>query len=267
MLAIIAGAGLLPVKAAALLTKQKKSFFVLSLFPEDNKSLIQEATNYTCSIITLPFFKVGKILNELKTNNTREVLLIGKVDKRKILSKVRFDFIGAKLLASLATRSDVTIMEKILATLAEHNISVISQDAILEPLFCQPGILCGTNTEYIETNIKLGLAYAEKLSSFDIGQTIVMKDTMILAVEAIEGTNECIKRGIALGKSNIVLCKSAHIYQNRKYDLPTLGPDSLANISIGEVTALAWLAKSTFIVDREEFIIQANSLGITLVAV
>ena len=96
---------------------------------------------------------------------------------------------------------------------------------------------------------------------------ILVKDKMIIAVEAIEGTDECIKRGIELGKKDIVICKTAHNNQNKKYDLPTLGPSSLEQIKKGQVKAIAWHSNKTFIANKEEFIQKANELNITLVAI
>jgi DUF1009 family protein len=112
----------------------------------------------------------------------------------------------------------------------------------------------------------MGINTAIQLSRLDIGQTVVVKDQMIIAIEAIEGTDQCIKRGIELGKSGVVICKAAHQNQNHKYDLPTLGPGSLENISKGDVAVIAWLHDKTLIAQQQEFIQKAQALGITLVS-
>ena len=90
---------------------------------------------------------------------------------------------------------------------------------------------------------------------------------MILAVEAIEGTDACIRRGIDLGKNNIIVCKAAQKYHNKKFDIPTIGSHTLASIKPGEIAAIAWLSGSTFVADREKFVTRAKQLGITLISV
>ena len=90
---------------------------------------------------------------------------------------------------------------------------------------------------------------------------------MVIAIEAIEGTDECIKRGIDLGKNDLIICKAAHDNQNKKYDLPTLGPDSLTGLQKGQVAAIAWKASHTFISDQDAFIQKAKELDITLIGV
>ena len=101
----------------------------------------------------------------------------------------------------------------------------------------------------------------------DIGQTVVIKKGMILAVEAIEGTSACIQRGVSLGKNKgVIVCKAAKKSQNKKYDLPVLGAATLENIKKGEIAAIAWQANQTLIVDKELFIKRAKDLGITLIS-
>ena len=267
MIAVIAGTGSLPISACESLIQSNKKFFVLSLFPEDNIEKLKTVTKNYAEVKTQKFFKAAKILKLLKEKNISQVLLIGKVDKRNLLKKIKFDWFAIKTLASLIMYNDRDIMERILKAFSEHNIKVIPQSEILADLFVKPGVLTGKLTKEIEENIDMGLKIAEKLSINDIGQTVIVKNKMILAVEAIEGTDNCIKRGIELGKKNIIICKSANKKQNEKYDLPTLGPETLANIKNEEILAIAWKANQTFIADKEKFIEDAKKLNITLIAV
>ncbi len=266
MIAIIAGKGRLPVHACQSLLNKQKPFFVIVLFPEDNFDQIQVVVGTQAKVIAQQFYKVGSILQTLKEHNTTQLLFIGKVDKQHLLSHVKFDWLAIKLLASLVYKSDSAIMEKLLQELAVNGIEVISQADVLDALMVPPGILCGKMSPEIENCIAAGMKAAVTLSECDIGQTVVVKDKMIIAVEAIEGTDSCIKRGIELGKNDVVICKAARRNQNRKFDLPTLGTHSLKNIQPGQVAAIAWLATHTFIADQEEFVSKAEALGITLVS-
>ncbi len=272
MIAIIAGTGTLPVEACKKLLNRpaeiqaSEPFFVVALFAEDNLKELQQVVQDKAEVISQDCYKAGQVLDLLKSKHTTQLLFIGKVDKSHLLKKFKLDWLAIKLLSSLIYKSDAAIMERIVKELESHGISILRQDQVLDSLMVKPGILAGKLTENLATDVKMGIETAIKLSQLDIGQTVVVKDQMIMAIEAIEGTDQCIRRGIDLGKNGVVVCKAAHQNQNHKYDLPTLGPGSLNNISKGEVAVIAWLHDKTLIVQQEEFIKKATELGITLVS-
>lgn len=266
MIAVIAGTGRLPIHACQSLLAQQKAFFVIALFPEDNLALLRQAVGNSAEVIAQEFYKAGMIKDLLKQKQTTHVLFIGKVDKQNLLSHVKFDWYAIRLIASLVCKGDAAIMEHLIQELKNNGMDVLSQSDVLGSLMVPPGVLCGKLTPELTSNIDMGINAAIKLSECDIGQTIVVKDNMIIAVEAIEGTDSCVKRGIALGKDNVVICKAARAQQNKKFDLPTLGPSSLIGITSGQVAAIAWLSTHTFIADQEEFVKEAQRLGITLVS-
>ena len=267
MIAVIAGKGNLAQEACKSLLEQKQAFFVISLFPEDNANKIQNVIQTNAQLFKKEFYKLGEILKLLKSKKTEKVFFIGKVDKSNLLKKIKFDWLAIKMLANLVCKSDKNIMEALLSELKKHNIKVLKQTDILKSLFVSPGVLTGKLTNNIKENIDFGLNAAKNISLCDIGQTVVVKDKMIIAIEAIEGTDSCIARGIQLGKKDIVICKTAHQNQNKKYDYPTLGPDSLNQIQPGQVKVIAWQSDKTFIANKEEFVSLAKKLGITLVSV
>jgi UDP-2,3-diacylglucosamine hydrolase len=272
MIAIVAGTGTLPVEACKSLLNRPieiqaaEPFFVIALFADNNLEQLQQVVQGKVEVISQECYKAGQVLDLLKLKKTTQILFIGKVDKSHLLKTFKFDWLTIKILASLLYKSDAAVMERIIKELASNGISVLRQDQVLNSLMVKPGILTGKLTENLATDVRMGIETAIKLSHFDIGQTVIVKDQMIMAVEAIEGTDKCITRGIELGKSNVVVCKAAHQNQNHKYDLPTLGPGSLENISQGEVAVIAWLHNKTFIAQQEEFIKKAKALGITLVS-
>jgi len=229
--------------------------------------MLQQAIPSSITIIHKPFYKTHTILKLLKEQNTKQVLFIGKVDKQNLLKKIKLDWYAIKMLATLATKSDMSIMNKIAKLLEEHGMHILEQHTILSKLLISPGILTGTITPQMQESIDMGLDIANKLSSCDIGQTVIVKDKMILAVEAIEGTDACIKRGIELGKKGIIVCKTANMNHNKKFDLPTIGSHTLATIKPGQIQTIAWQSTQTFVADKETFIDKAHKLGITLVSV
>lgn len=262
MIAIIAGTGLLPVTAARELTRRGEQFFTLCLFPADNKQQLVEAG----PVITPTTYKLGNVLAALKKQAVTEVVLIGKVDKRNLLSHLSYDWLLTKLLTKSLFKHDSTVIQLLIDELAAHGITTRSQRDLLSSLFVPTGIHAGILTNTMQSDITLGMTVAEQLSTHDIGQTVVVKNGMILAVEAIEGTDECIARGVKLGGGGVVICKTARTTQSNRFDIPTLGSQTLAAYQPGDIAALAWHAQRTFIAEYDQFIVEADKRSITLVA-
>ncbi|MBM3893804.1 LpxI family protein [Candidatus Dependentiae bacterium] len=267
MIAVIAGTGSLPTEACKKLVQEGKAFFVICLFPEENQQQLQTVIGQGIELVAEKCFKAGAILRQLQERKTTQVLFIGKVDKNNLLKQLKLDWLALKIMGSLVTRGDKDVMEALLKELASNGMSTIRQDEVLDGLLVKPGILCGELTKTLEASIQLGIKTALTISKADIGQTVVVKNAMVLAVEAIEGTDACIQRGLALGKEGVVICKAAHQEQNKSYDLPTLGPKSLASFKPGDVAAIAWVASHTLIAEKEQFIARAKELEIVLVAI
>lgn len=267
-LTLIAGTGTLPLDAIAALRAQDKDFFVLSLFPEENGEQLRDAlAEPATQLVAQPFYKLGAIKKLLRSRGTDQVVMLGKVDKRNLLKRLSYDWELVKVAATVLYRGDAAVMEYILSMFTKEGITVLPQTTLLSSLFVEPGILCGTLDESQQNDVRYGLQTATQLSALDIGQTVVVKEGMVLAVEAIEGTDECIARGIALGEKAVVIAKTCQPQQNSKFDIPTLGPATLENIPAGAVSVIAWHANRTFIADQERFVAMAKEKGIALMAV
>ena len=135
---------------------------------------------------------MGSVLTALKKRAFTKVLLIGKVNKRHLLSQLSYDWLLTKLLTKSLFKHDSTVIQLLINEFAVHGITTRSQRDLLSSLFVPAGIHAGTLTDTIQSDITLGMTVAEQLSAHDIGQTVVVKNGMILAVEAIKGTDECI---------------------------------------------------------------------------
>lgn len=267
MIAVIAGTGVLPVEAIKSIKRKNLPFCVVSLFPDDNiQALTHVAQGYGDCLVE-HFYKPSTIIASLKERGVTDIVMVGKVDKKLLFQRITFDLMSMKLLASLMTKGDRAIMEVVTMQIEQHGFRVIAQDVILGGLLVKPGIVTGMSDTQLDEDIRLGIQLAQQMSALDIGQTVVVKDGVVLAVEALEGTDSCLQRGMVLGKGGVVLCKAVSYDQNKKYDLPTLGPRSLQGLVRGQVRAIAWLAAYTLIAEKENFIHQAQELDITLIAV
>jgi DUF1009 family protein len=266
MVGIIAGTGTLPVAACQALRAQNKSFCVISLFPQDNSAALRHAAG-NAIVIEQAFYHASDILSSLRDLEVTHVLMIGKVDKQLLINNIKLDWLAVKLLASLTYKNDQQILQRIVDEFAAYNMTVLRQYDFLPMLMTKPGIITGTLDEKSQCTVQFGMHIAQKTSKLDLGQTIVVKDNMILAIEAIEGTDACIRRGINLGGGNVIICKAAQAEHNPQFDLPTLGSATLNNVQPGEIQIIAWLATHTLIADYDQFIARAQALNITLLAV
>lgn len=265
MVGIIAGSGSLPIAVCHELHKQHRQFCVVNLFPELDDTALRTAAK-TMPVIGLSAYKVADILALLKAQRVNEVIMIGKVDKKLLLKNIRLDWLALKLLASVPYKKDQAILQKIVDELGHHGITVLRQHDILIGKLIPPGVLCGTLTDELKQQLSFGMELAQNIAKLDIGQTVVIKDNMVISVEAIEGTDTCIRRGIDLAGGGVIVCKTAQAFHNPQFDLPTLGSSSLLGIQPGDIKAICWLASHTLIADLEQFVTEAEKLNVTLVA-
>jgi DUF1009 family protein len=198
-LGVLAGVGHLPVDVVRGAKQAGYRTVAIALVPETHEDLPKEADVF----YAINIGKVGKIFSTLKNEGVSEVTMIGKVTK-EILYKGGIlipDWQAVKLLMSLPDRHDDTIMNALVAKLEETGIHVMDQTLFLKHIMPEEGVLSRRKpTDKEWEDMKYGFRMAKKIGGLDIGQTVVVKDMAIMAVEAIEGTDACIKRGGSLGR-------------------------------------------------------------------
>lgn len=146
-------------------------------------------------------------------------------------------------------------------------MQVSSQTDYLAHLLPQRGVLGSLNPDTEQSaDIAYGMDMAKKIAGLDIGQTIVVKKKAIMAVEAIEGTDQAVKRGGALAGSGAVVAKVSKPKQDLRFDIPTVGLNTLQAMIDSRCSVLAIEAEKTFLVDKEAFLAKADQHGIVVVA-
>jgi DUF1009 family protein len=267
MIAIIAGTGTLPVAACQALSLQRKKFCVISLFPQENGTALRNAAGSETAIVDIAFYKASSILNHLLDHGVTQVLMIGKVDKQHLFKNAKLDWLAVKLLSQVLYKSDRDILQRIVDELNKHGITVLRQHDVLPNCLTKPGIVAGSVDAQLDAEVQFGMRTAMQIAQLGIGQTVIVKEGAVIAVEGVEGTDACIARGVELGNGNVIICKAAYAAHNPQFDLPTLGSATLATLPPGAVLAIAWQASHTLIVDYPAFVAAATALDITLVAV
>jgi DUF1009 family protein len=143
----------------------------------------------------------------------------------------------------------------------------MDQTVLIKPLLPEPGVLTKrqpTTTELAD--MEFGFAMAKEIGRLDIGQTVVVKNRALMAVEAIEGTDACILRGGMLGKGGVIVAKTAKPTQDNRFDMPSVGTTTLKSMINAGATGLVIEAGHTLLVDREKTLAMADANKITILA-
>jgi DUF1009 family protein len=262
-IAIIAGAGEFPILMAQEFARRGEPPVVLAIEEEADKSIESVAKDVYWS----PLGKVGKILKILKKENVDSAVVAGKVHKTRIFRDLRPDVKALTLLWGLRDRKDDTIMLKVADVLAHEGIKLLPQTTHMEAYMPPKGLL--TKREPTEENlrdIEFGIQVAREMGRLDIGQTVVVKRGAVLAVEAIEGTDEAILRGGSLGSRDAVVVKVAKPKQDMRFDVPAVGLGTIKSCMDGGAQVLAIEAGTTFFFQQRDALELANRHGITITA-
>ena len=263
IIGLIAGIGLLPVEFARAARGMGFDVIAVAVAPGVEQSLAQAANEFH----TIGLGELDKLIQLLKQADVQQVTMLGKVTKEHLFSgAARPDERMQRLLAGLKDLNDDTVMLALVGEFAKEGLGVLDQTQFIRQLMPTPGVLTNRQpTQAEQADMEYGLAMARQIGGLDIGQTVVVKNKAVMAVEAIEGTDACIKRGGELGRGGVVVAKAAKPKQDSRFDVPSVGPDTLNAMITAGATALVIEAGKTLLVNKTQVIELADSNNITIV--
>ena len=210
----------------------------------------------------------GKIFKTLQQNSVKELLILGKVDKSIIFKLQKFDFKALQFFKNIATHEDKVLLLGVIDELEKEGFRVLSQKEFLSDIFPQKGNLAHREpTKQELEDIAFGLPIARKLADMEIGQTLVVRNKTVVAVEAMEGTDQAIQRGCDLAQGKCVVIKVSRTNQDYRYDSPGIGPQTINMLVKGEAGVLALEAERVMVVEQEKVLDLANKAKIAVVCV
>ncbi|MFB5652032.1 LpxI family protein [Leptospira wolffii] len=224
---------------------------------------------YQDRVVPIRIVKIGGLLKSCKTHGIDRLLLLGKVKKEIIFKSLNFDLKALALLARMVNRHDYSIFKTVAEDFEKEGIRIISQKTFLKSLLLPEGRYTkkSLDKKQIE-DVQFGMEYAEKIAHLDIGQAVVVLDKSVLAVEAVEGTDQTIRRGGQFAKKRkAVVCKSSKPSQDDRFDLPTVGVETLKVMSESNCDILALREGETIVVNPSEFISLAEKLKIHILSI
>ena len=192
--------------------------------------------------------QLGKIATVLRDAGCSETVLCGGIRKPRIFD-VRPDLLALKVLTRLRSFGDDAALRAVAAVLEEEGLRVVSPLDYVPDLLARRGRISGRALDAGQRkDVETGLAAARALGAQDIGQTVVVRRGVVLAVEAIEGTDACIARGGALAKDGVVV-KACKPQQDLRFDVPAVGAATLEAMRAAGCAALAVEAGRTLVLD------------------
>jgi len=261
---LIAGDGQLPVKMAKYAKENGFEVVAISLSPDNYKEL----KKYCSKVYSFCPGEALKIEKTLKDEGIKQVTFLGKVNKRVLIKRPKFDSKALEFLKKAVRLNDDKVMLMIIEELENLGISIIDQTTFIKNLMIPSGVLGKVKPTKEQTeDVNYGYWLAKETGKLDIGQSVVIKDKMIMAVEAIEGTDICIKRGCKLAKKGACIVKVAKPEQDKRFDIPAIGLKTLKTMKRYKASLIAVEAGETIIVDQEEVIKFADKNNIVIMAV
>lgn len=261
---LIAGNGQLPVQLAK--NAKENGFEVVAIsLSSDNRN---ELKKYCSKVYDFAPGEVLKIKQALLDEQIKQLTFIGKVSKSLVVKRPRFDSLAVEFLKQAKRLNDDAIMLFLVDELAKIGITVLDQTIFIKNLMVPRGVLGKIQpTEALVSDVEYGYKIAKEMGELDIGQSVVIKDRMIMAIEAIEGTDKCIKRGCKLGKKDSVIVKVAKPKQDKRFDIPAFGLNTLKTMKKYNAKLIAVEANETILVDQKKTIDYADKNNIIVMAI
>jgi len=262
---IIAGKGGLPLKISEELKKNNKLIYTVAI---KNFANNKEFKNVSDKVSKVKLGNLSKILNFFKENSVKKIILAGKVDHINLFRDISPDLKALKLLKQMKTKTSISFFEVVKEFFKKHKLEILRYDKILSNIIPEKGILSGHISNNIQKDIDYGFRIVKFIANEYIGQSIAVKDGVVLAVEGIEGTNKMIERsGEYLEKGDFVLLKVAGDEQDMRFDIPVIGLNTLKCLKENNGKTLAFEAGKTILLDYNKSIYYAKKNKLNLVAI
>ncbi len=252
---LIAGSGRLPLLFAEHAAKAGRTVVAVAHEGETDASLPAAAW--------VKLGQLGRIVEVLRSAGVSEAVFCGGIKKPRLFD-VRPDWLGLKALARMRSFGDDAALRAIAAALEEEGVSIVSPLPLLPDLLAPRGALTRRELSAQQReDAAFGLSLARGLGALDVGQTVVVRKGVVLAVEAAEGTDACIARGGALARGAVVV-KARKPQQDDRFDVPAVGPKTIEVVLRANCSALVVEAGASLVLDRAEMVRAADEGGIAV---
>jgi DUF1009 family protein len=261
-LGLVAGAGALPALMAR--EARRTGWRVVAFALAAPESLVPHVDR----VVPCRLGDVGPLLAALGEEGVRHVVLAGRVRKDVLFQGGSLDQAAHRLLSRAADWTDEGLLGAAVRGLGAMGIEVLDQRRFLAPWLAPRGLVAGPPVRAeLEADVARGLALARDLAERGVGQTVVLRSGSVAAVEAMEGTDETVRRGLALAGRGAVVVKAPAPAHDYRLDVPTVGPDTVDCCAAGGAAVLALEAGRVLLLERERVEAAAARAGMSVVGV
>ncbi len=259
---LIAGSGALAVEFLEKARERDREVAVVAFSEPVRQSLEGKAD----SVVHLAPTQPKRVIRFFRAEGVRRVGFAGKVEKRMLFQSLKFDLEALRFLRRARNMADVTIMDAAIAFLEENGFEVFPQTEYLGHLLAPRGPIGRRRLKEAQRrDADYAIRIAREVARLDIGQTVVVRRGTVVAVEAMEGTDEAIRRGCAMAGKGALVCKVARPRQDPRYDVPVVGPQTLQVLREGGASALLVEAGRTFLIERDRLAREADAAGVAVI--
>jgi len=266
-LGLIAGNGRFPFLVLEAARAAGHDVTVVAAKEETFPELTDAAKRTGSEIHWVSLGQLGTCISLLKKAGVSHAVMAGQVKHTKIFSLgITPDWTMAKVLGKLMSRNTDGVIGAVAGVLRENGIELMDSTALLTPLLASPGVLTTRSpTEEEQKDLAFGYRIADQIAGLDVGQTVAVKHQAVVAVEAMEGTDEVIARAGHLAGPGVAIIKVAKPKQDMRFDVPVIGFATIQAMRVAGAAVLSIDAGKTLVLDREAVLASANEAKITIV--
>jgi UDP-2,3-diacylglucosamine hydrolase len=263
-LGLVAGNGTFPLLLVQEARRRGQKVIAVALKEEADPSLEKWADQTSW----LSIGQLGKMISFFKEQGVTEAVMAGQVKHTQLFRDIVPDWRAAKLLANVLNKKAASLLSAVIDEFERDGIHFLPSTLYLEHWLCPPGLLTSRPpTPSEEADIAFGLPLARAIADQDIGQTVVVKDKTVVAVEAMEGTDACIRRAGEVAGRGCVVIKVARPRQDPRFDIPVIGHQTFQTLLTAGATVLALEAEKTLLLDKDRLLKEAHAAQITITGV
>jgi len=260
---VIAGGGAFPILVADAARGQGCRTVAVALEGETSPDLAEHVDE----IVWIRLGQLGALIRAFRNRGIGRVLMAGTISKRRMFHRARPDLKGLSLISRMAVFHDDGILRAVTRELEKQEIRVISSTEFLPELLAPEGVLTRRRpTRGEEADIRFGWRMAKELGRLDIGQCVVVRRKTVVALEAMEGTDEAIRRGGGIAGEEAVVVKVSKPVQDLRFDVPSVGLETVRVMAEAGASVLALEAERTLMFDKPDMIRFADEAGISIVS-
>jgi DUF1009 family protein len=263
ILGIIAGNGVYPNVLAAAARKGGVKKIMAAAFTDETDPSIGRAADV---VEWLRVGQLGRLLKFFRDHDVHQAIMAGQIAPKNLFD-LRPDVKALVVLAKLKQRNAEAIFSAIANELKKADVDLLPATTFLDDQLAAKGLIAGPKLSRAEEDdVDLGWSVAKEIARLDIGQTIIVKNGTVLAVEAFEGTNDAIKRGGALAREGAVMIKVAKPNQDMRFDVPVVGVETIKVGGDAKLRVIAVEAGKTLLLEHDKVADLAQQSKISIVA-